>query len=809
MQNLKLSFRSENIKKTLIFLIVVIFYCKINAQTKRIAIIDFENTSGIVKYNGLGKAMSSMLISDIESNVSPKKIQLIERSQILKIIKEQNFQVSGNVDKSTSVKAGKLLGANYMLVGDVFVLNEVLTINARLINTETGDIVFSKKQEGKTVSWLALKTNIAKDISTNLAVAFTSPRMPDIETPFATITSFANAINAKDIGDTSLSIKLIETIQEFNTSFKYIDDLKDEIRKLNQKVDELENITGILTTYFELGKKAEQKSNYESAVKYFEKFISNPDTIGFTENKRLYAFSKLAFSYFKLDDIDKALINADKAIQIYKFYPEANEIQLLCYLRQKKIKEIKSKYAFIIDSLSFDNEIDFMKTQNNSKLVWSLINRFYYGLKQSGDIEDNEEVFWVYSGITERGYGNSVKNDLELNKTISKNNLNISDYIEIYSQYEKIESKLLSYNDPKIFASGQILKFYKLSLNYADELYKKNKHEIYFKHLEKEIKRLENYGIPLDYEKCYCYKRIPFDWDENEGWEKSNSKLWDLGLSNSFKEIREELPLIYGQFLFKKLIFLIKENQLQLAAEQYRKVMSSIVQDRNSYFFEYYWDFILGLRTINENVNSQNVLDNNIFEKKWNSKIEKELTKEKIPLSNFEKIKTFKIPSIGDYSENDTLIGNIRLSKIIDISSLFPTLEIKLASNKEELNRFIQDSIPAYCYFNFDAKNNNPLGKLYNYSAMKLISQKNLGGYQIAKKSDYSQWPNLNPFNSSRGVYFNNEFQNQCYIWTNQYYNSENLSLMTCNSDGSTVESIFDLDFCKQSCFSILLIREY
>ena len=88
-----------------------------------------------------------------------------------------------------------------MLVGDVFVLNEVLTINARLINTETGDIVFSKKQEGKTASWLALKTNIAKDISTNLAVAFTSPRMPDIETPFATITSFANAINAKDIGD--------------------------------------------------------------------------------------------------------------------------------------------------------------------------------------------------------------------------------------------------------------------------------------------------------------------------------------------------------------------------------------------------------------------------------------------------------------------------------------------------------------------------------------------------------------------------------------------------------------------------------
>ena len=79
------------------------------AQTTRVAILDFENISGITKYDGLGKAMSSMLISDIEANVSPKRLQLVERAQIQKVLKEQNFQASGSVNKSTAVEAGKII----------------------------------------------------------------------------------------------------------------------------------------------------------------------------------------------------------------------------------------------------------------------------------------------------------------------------------------------------------------------------------------------------------------------------------------------------------------------------------------------------------------------------------------------------------------------------------------------------------------------------------------------------------------------------------------------------------------------------
>ena len=73
--------------KRILYIFLMLFSANIVvAQTTRVAILDFDNISGIAKYDGLGKAMSSMLISDIEANVSPKRLQLVERAQIQKIL---------------------------------------------------------------------------------------------------------------------------------------------------------------------------------------------------------------------------------------------------------------------------------------------------------------------------------------------------------------------------------------------------------------------------------------------------------------------------------------------------------------------------------------------------------------------------------------------------------------------------------------------------------------------------------------------------------------------------------------------------
>jgi len=207
------------------------------AQSTRIAILDFENISGIPKYDGLGKAMSSMLISDIEANVSPKRLQLVERAQIQKVLKEQNFQASGSVNKSTAVQAGKILGVNYLLVGDVYILNDQLIINARLTNTETGDIVFSKKQEGKTVTWLTLKTNIAKDIASKLSLPIDSKNLNSNPISEKSLLLFANGINYLDKNEIdSANIVLTElkyTEKEFYYTNAQLEQLFEKASKQN------------------------------------------------------------------------------------------------------------------------------------------------------------------------------------------------------------------------------------------------------------------------------------------------------------------------------------------------------------------------------------------------------------------------------------------------------------------------------------------------------------------------------------------------------------------------------------------------
>ena len=193
----------------------------VNAQTIRVAILDFENISGIAKYDGLGKAMSSMLISDIEANVSPKRLQLVERAQIQKVIKEQNFQASGSVNKSTAVQAGKILGVAYLLVGDIYVLNDQLIINARLTNTETGDIVFAKKQEGKTVGWLTLKTNIANEIASKLKLPLDLKLINSNNISENSLLLYANGINFLDRNEIDSANKVLTELKYTERDFNY------------------------------------------------------------------------------------------------------------------------------------------------------------------------------------------------------------------------------------------------------------------------------------------------------------------------------------------------------------------------------------------------------------------------------------------------------------------------------------------------------------------------------------------------------------------------------------------------------------
>ena len=543
-------------------LILIFFNTNGFAQTNKVAILDFENTSGKTEYDALGKAMSSMLITDLSNNIHPKKVEFFERSQLNKLLDEQKLQKSKNFDAKTAVDFGKLSGVNYVFLGSVFVMDGNCNITSKLVNVQTSKIILSKEVNGKIETWLELKSLLAEAIAQQLNNPVTlDPSYKDQTTTLATLNQYGKVLSTMDQGDADKAEQMRSLFEETNPDFKYFNDLKDDIEHLKKRISELETVTDVLTDAFDVGDKAAMKQDYPNAIKFFEKFLANPGNLGYIENKKLYAYSKLALSQFKTGDYQKALLNAKKAQDIYKYFPEANEIELLALIKLNENQKAEDKYNFIIESLIFTNELKTRRKEYNPSLIWESIDGVYFGMRP----EENSEN-WIYLGLRGAGYGSSVENEVQIKKTLKQNSLTLVLSKNQLSQYEKIETKLLAFDDPLIFSSNNILNFYRLSLVYADELNSSGNETKYKRHIEKEVMRMESFGM-VD---SVMHGRTALLYSEEEPLGRA---LYDFGLGgNSLQAFLDDFHLIYGNFIYRYLIQLFKEGQVKAAAGLYRKI---------------------------------------------------------------------------------------------------------------------------------------------------------------------------------------------------------------------------------------------
>ena len=208
-----------------------------SAQPTKVAILDFENTSGKTEYDALGKAISSMLITDLANNIHPKKVEFFERSQLNKLLDEQNLQKSKNFDAKTAVDFGKLSGVNYVFVGSVFVLDGACNFSSKLVDVRTSQIIMAKDVSGKIETWLQMKTELAEGI----ALQLNNPISLDLSykneiTTLVTLSQYGKILSTIDQGDANKADELRNLFQETNPEFKYYDDIKEDIDELKKQV---------------------------------------------------------------------------------------------------------------------------------------------------------------------------------------------------------------------------------------------------------------------------------------------------------------------------------------------------------------------------------------------------------------------------------------------------------------------------------------------------------------------------------------------------------------------------------------------
>lgn len=209
----------------------------LNAQSSKVAILDFENISGKTEYDAFGKAISSMLITDLANNIHPKKLEFFERSQLNKLLDEQKLQKSKNFDDKTAVDFGKLSGVNYVFVGSVFVLEGTCNFSSKLVDVQTSKIILAKDVSGKIETWLQLKTELAQSIANQLNNPISlDPSYANQSISLMTINQYGKILSTMDEGNMDKAEEMRSLFEETNPDFKYYKDLKDDIEEIRKQV---------------------------------------------------------------------------------------------------------------------------------------------------------------------------------------------------------------------------------------------------------------------------------------------------------------------------------------------------------------------------------------------------------------------------------------------------------------------------------------------------------------------------------------------------------------------------------------------
>lgn len=107
----------------------------VESHGQRLAVLSFNDLEG--KAHPMGQFISEELTTAL---FKANKFQVIERTLINKLLKEQGLSQTGLVDPQTASKMGKILGVDLIATGTWSDLGSKVKINARLIHTNTAQI---------------------------------------------------------------------------------------------------------------------------------------------------------------------------------------------------------------------------------------------------------------------------------------------------------------------------------------------------------------------------------------------------------------------------------------------------------------------------------------------------------------------------------------------------------------------------------------------------------------------------------------------------------------------------------------------
>jgi len=181
--------------------------------TPRMAVLYFENQSSETEdLAAFEKGLCSMMIDQLKRH---SKLDLVERVRIQEIFDELKLSRRSEFDQATVANIGRLVGAEYLVLGSFFEAFGTFRIDARIVEVETGSLVATAGVSGTAEQFDSLLGRLAgqlRDDSPWPREPIGGGDSPEHKLPAKAVRRYGEALDAIDQGDRSKAASIINEV---------------------------------------------------------------------------------------------------------------------------------------------------------------------------------------------------------------------------------------------------------------------------------------------------------------------------------------------------------------------------------------------------------------------------------------------------------------------------------------------------------------------------------------------------------------------------------------------------------------------
>jgi TolB-like protein len=180
-----------------------------------VAVLHFSSFALSRDVSDLGAALLDMVTTELAKKNS---VRVIDRAQVEDLLMKQKLLVSGRVADAEAMRAGKLLGAQYIVSGGVVMDKTDARLDIRLVDVETGLTVRSFKEKGKQDELLTLVEKLADNFTNDLKLPGKAA-LAQAEVPVQAVLAYSRGLDFEKRGKKQQAVAMYEKTLKLSPGF--------------------------------------------------------------------------------------------------------------------------------------------------------------------------------------------------------------------------------------------------------------------------------------------------------------------------------------------------------------------------------------------------------------------------------------------------------------------------------------------------------------------------------------------------------------------------------------------------------------